>query len=300
MTVNEAFDIGLRRQQERGISPNTLRVYRSQCKPFRQSFGDVETDRIDAWEVEAAMSRWPMSPKSRQQVMKITQSLMDNSNADCPWLAKVKSPYSREVTRRDWLRPEQIITVLNFAYRMGSLKVFAIQLFAGLSRAEVLPLRWKNVSGQFLRVQETMIVTDNGPEIMPRTKCPSRFRIVPLCPFLQDLLRYERGGDEDFVSANPDGKPITVAQYLYAQRLMYSLAGFAVGHEMRHTFATLMSLTGIPDHMRKQLMGHAATGITDRVYTHQWAEAAIPYVARMERLAFGEEEMPTLVPQDWL
>jgi integrase len=201
---------------------------------------------------------------------------------------------------RDWLRPEQAISVLNTAYRMGSLKTFALQLFAGLSRAEVLPLRWKNVSSQFLRVEETMIVGTGGLEIVPRTKAPARRRIIPMSPFLQDLLRYNRGDDEDFVAANPDGSPMSTMQYEYAQKLMNRNLGFRVGHELRHTFATLLSLTGIPDTHRRQLMGHTGLGITDKVYTHQFAEAAIPYINKVEALALGDEPMPTLVPHEWL
>lgn len=300
MTVNEAFDAGMERLQTRGISGNTIRVYRSQSAAFRRHFGPVQTDSISPWEVEAMIAGLPIQDKSRRQVLKVTQSILSHAGASCPWVEQVKLPFDRSRSTRDWLRPEQIISVLNSAYRTDSLKVFALQLFAGLSRAEVLPLRWRNVSSNMLRVEETMIITDNGQEIVPRTKAPARYRIIPLCPFLQDVMRNNRGEDHEFVNANPNGSPFSVGQYVYAQKLTLEMVGLRVGHELRHTFATLLSLTGIPDHMRMQLMGHAGKGITDRVYTHQWAEHSIPYVNQVEQLAFGEKELPTSVPADWL
>lgn len=192
----------------------------------------------------------------------------------------------RRATRREGrsLTPEQARKLL-FVSEVHLLGVTVqLGLFLGLRPGEVLGLKWSDIdfAARTVTIQRSLKRENNqlrfGP---PKTKGSIRTLRMsePLAMSLhkhheeQQRLRVVAGElwhDFDLVVSTEIGTPVDPSN---SRRALNQLCERAdIGHwspnELRHSFASLMSLSGAPMEEVADAMGHVDTRMTSQVYRH--------------------------------
>lgn len=150
-----------------------------------------------------------------------------------------------------------------------SMIVTALQ--TGLRFSELIALRWKDIDFErCLLTVDTSLV--EGAEDATKN---CTMRRVPIGHQLADILLPAASGRDAHVFQRPDGRPVayrTAWQNLdfLCRAAHITHAGW---HDLRHTFATRLSLAGVPLHIIQQLLGHKDIKMTLRYVHHN--EAAL-------------------------
>ena len=136
----------------------------------------------------------------------------------------------------------------------------------GVRMGEQRALRWADVDF------ETRIITirRSAPKGLVVEKSPksNRHRRVDLTPELADALEKIRHGGER-VFCNPDGSKLRPGQFheiMWAAQKRSGLRRIR-WHELRHSFASILTTGGAPLRIVQSLLGHSTIRMTER-YAH--------------------------------
>ncbi len=173
----------------------------------------------------------------------------------------------------------------------------------GLRRAEALGLRWSDVdldAGRLSVSQTLAYVGTKATFSEPKTE--SSRRLVELAPGTVTVLRAHRSRQAeerlaigsgyatlDLVFAQVDGRalnPATVSRAFDAAVKSAELPKITL-HGLRHTFATLALLDGIPSKIVAEVLGHSSTRVTEDLYQHVTPGMKADATARVAALLRG-------------
>ncbi|WP_433235224.1 site-specific integrase [Actinomadura nitritigenes] len=163
-------------------------------------------------------------------------------------------------------------------HRLGAYSVLG--LLTGLRTEELRALRWNQVDLDAGAVFVTAAARHTGD-----TKTPGSRRGVALAAAVVAVLRAHRarqdaeqaaaGGryhDAGLVFCRPDGRPLTDRHVREQFREMTGAAGLDASwtpRELRHSFVSILSDHGVAIETIADLVGHASTDVTEKVYRHQ-------------------------------
>jgi integrase len=148
---------------------------------------------------------------------------------------------------------------------------WAVALYAGLRRGELVALNWENVdlAAGVLRVERAW--DWKAGIIEPKSR--SGRRTVPIAGVLRDHLlahKLASGRHEGFVFCRSGGRHFDPDGLKRRSSTAWRRAGLEpIGlHEARHTFASLMIAAGVNAKALSVYMGHASVTITLDRYGH--------------------------------
>jgi integrase len=152
--------------------------------------------------------------------------------------------------------------------------VWALGLYAGLRRGEIMALRWCDVDFSKREIRVERGWDDKVGAIEPKSR--SARRSVPMAERLAVMLRTQRercawAGDGDgLVSGRSPVAPFGPTGLHGRARRAWRGAGLhSIGlHEARHTFASTMIAAGIDAKELSQYMGHSSIATTLDLYGH--------------------------------
>lgn len=144
-------------------------------------------------------------------------------------------------------------------------------LYYGMRIGEVLGLRWQDIEDGFITVRGQTLATQ---QYKARTK-GGREREIPVIPQVEAVLRaqrvqqaadelvarrYERSG---FIFTGPSGRPLSRAyvRLMLHERLPAAGLERATFHSLRHMTATLLSRCGVPEDVRRAILGHESAEV---------------------------------------
>jgi len=188
------------------------------------------------------------------------------------------------------LNREQVRTLLETAQTAGDRHhaLYVLALTTGMRQGELLGLHWREVDldAGVLQVRYTLQRTSGPPAgyifSEPKT-ARSRRRIALAQGTVAALLAHrkrqlverlslgELWNEQDLVFPNTLGRPMEGGDF--RKRLFYPLlrrAGLPPMrfHDLRHTAATLLLLSGINPKVVSETLGHASVAITLDIYSH--------------------------------
>ena len=136
--------------------------------------------------------------------------------------------------------------------------IFALFAFAGLRECEAAGLKWPDVDHDHTQLR----LTGKG----------GKFRLVPLHPFLDELLHAYRARchpDHPYVIATQQGEQMSKRSWVTTMRSLVDRAGIqtrAPAHTFRKTVATVMHEQGVPTAVIDKILGWAPRTVRDRHY----------------------------------
>jgi len=174
---------------------------------------------------------------------------------------------------------------LEYARSTPYYPLFYLALFSGMSRSELLALRWCDIDLLLCQVSvsRTLHQLHNREIIFQQPKTNKSRRLIALSPStvavlrehreIQEKLRQALGipfSDDALVFCQPNGKPLLPDSVTQAWRNLAKQAGLSGVrlHDARHSHASLMLKQGVHPKIVQERLGHASIQITLDTYSH--------------------------------
>ena len=234
---------------------------RDECslRLFCKVFGSRRLDEIAAFDVE----RHKLDRKKQVVSATINRELallkhlfnkaIEWGAVDANPVTKVKM-FREDNMRERFLTPEEEDTLLR-ACLPGLRPVVLTALTTGMRLGEILRLRWEDVDLEGRRITVRMSKNDEQ-------------RMIPIAPTLLEALReLRRESDGEWVFTKSDGQPRRNVYNVFKKACRQVGLHDLRFHDLRHTFASNLVMTGADIVTVKNLLGHKTLRVTMR-YAH--------------------------------
>ena len=154
--------------------------------------------------------------------------------------------------------------------RKADRPIWALALYTGLRRGELMALRWEDVdlAAGVIRVERSW---DTKERVTVAPKSRAGRRRVPIAGVLRDILaEHKLDARAELVLARRNGQPFDSSSLVARARRVWKEAELEpiTLHEARHTFASMMIAAGVNARALCAYMGHASVTITYDRYGH--------------------------------
>ncbi len=185
------------------------------------------------------------------------------------------------------LTREQALALLAAAREDRLYALYVLALATGMRQGELLGLRWADVDLDTgtLRVRSNLQWSrDTGTYVFGKPKTRSGERMIELAaPFVEALREHRKAQlgerlslgpawvDHDLVFCSTVGTPLD-ANHLRRRSFEKLLRAADLPkirfHDLRHTAATLMRLSGVEIEVISRVLGHSSPAVTMNIYLH--------------------------------
>lgn len=240
---------------------------------FNMDIADIRLTDVQAIITDLStfnpMTKRPTAKKTLRDIKhtarQIFQYAIDLRLIDYNPAGSVKIPRNAPKKTRRALTTDEINAITNTPHKLQIAAM--IQLYGGLRRGEVIPLKWDDIDIEkaTISVNKAVDLSQNTP-VIKSTKTVSGNRIVHipsiLCSYLQSI---------------EDKTGLVIGDDLYSAtkwRKQWDKYTNEIGipgvtsHMLRHTACTMMIEAGIDPSTVKKQMGHSNVKTTLEVYTH--------------------------------
>lgn len=250
--------------------------------------GKVKLQQLTGLHIDSVISSAAgkgAAPSSQQKIFAVlSKSLNDAVKRDLIGFnpcAKSDKPRVRKSQHTIWTA-DQAQAFLKHVTGHRWFALFTLAMFTAMRQGESLALYWSDIDWEKNRIQINRTLTDNKGKAtigeVPKTDGGNRAIVVP--PYVMDALDKHRGrmmmdghptSGENLVFCNHAGKIINrnnLVSRTFKPLCKKAGVPVLVWHEMRHTTATLLLESGIPINNVSELLGHASSVVTSRIYAH--------------------------------
>ncbi|MEW6546303.1 MAG: tyrosine-type recombinase/integrase [Bacillota bacterium] len=308
LTLGQYLDEWLEAVRD-SVRPQTLRVWRSHLKHWKETLGRVPLADLSALDVQRALGELSsrLSDRSRRTVFTVLraacrQAVKWGLIGRCPTDA-VKLPAAGPRQMGVW-DEEQVVRFLDAAQGTRCYTLFHVALTTGMRLGELLGLTWDDVDlnrGEIL-VRRSLFLPVRGEPVWQDPKTPGSRRKIPIDGGTarvlwqwkkrqaEERLRAGPGWhDYNLVFATARGRPLDSS---YVAKVLKSAAARAGVqplrfHDLRHTHATLLFRQGVHPKVVSERLGHSSVALTLDTYSHLLPDTQREAVRAVER-ALGQ------------
>lgn len=234
----------------------------------------------------------------RSIALQIFSMAIENRVLDFNPAQYVRIPERAPRGERRALTPEEQQWIVDTPHRAQ--RAAMIMMYAGLRRGEVIPLQWKDIDLErgTICVTKSVEMVRGQARLKDGGKTESSRRVVDIPNRLTVFLRKEKGTEGDLELVCPSAKGTLMSEssffrmwdsYLTELNLKYGNRMDKTGklanskcnphgiertippitaHWLRHTFATMLYLSGIDVLTARDQLGHSDIKTTLAIYTH--------------------------------
>lgn len=248
----------------------------------------------------SAQTGRPLSGKTLREIKSTASQIfrlaINNRVLDYNPCDAVVLPVARPAEKRRSLTPEEQSWIVNTPHR-AQLPAM-IMMLAGLRRGEVIPLTWNDIDlrQKSISINKTVEFISGQPRVKPTAKTKSSIRTVDIPDRLIEFLAAERKkATSILVCPSATGQLLSDSAWKslwrsYLIDLNFKYGDFScdlkkptskfqpdgvpmripniTAHWLRHTYATLLYLSGVDVMTAKEQLGHADIQTTLNIYTH--------------------------------
>lgn len=184
---------------------------------------------------------------------------------------------------------------------------FLLMLYTGLRRGEALALRWSDIDLErgTLIVQREIVKVAGGTKYQS-TKTKHSNRLVPFGDALKSILTaHQKRQDEfikntkgyknhDLVFARETGATYYPDSLRKILRRILKKAGidYVRIHDLRHTCATLLMLSGVHPKVVQEILGHSNINVTLGTYSHTMPSMKLAAADSINDFVFASKPKP--------
>ena len=261
-TLGELADAFLESKSEI-LSPSTLRGYQSIRRNAFQSIIDVRLGLLTKELYQKAVNEYAKdrSPKTVLSAHTFFNNLLKENDifvgekATLPRKAKKETEIPTTVEVQSFLQAIQ-------GTRLYLYFLFSVCL--GLRKSETIALQWKDIDldKKIISINKARVRDEFGDYVIKQTKTFDGTRTLHIPSILITALG-EPGEPEEYIFTDSP----KALESLY-QRQKTKL-GFGYNfHALRHYYASVMLISGIPNRYARERMGHATEDMLVKVYQH--------------------------------
>ena len=267
-------------------SPTTLTNYRNAAGHVVEQIGNIKLAELKARDVQAALTKLAAQKSTRSVRMYRMVLVRAIRHAQVNDLVMrnvaelVSVPTGQPGRPSKAFTLKQALALLEVAKTRRLWAYVAVSLLGGLRTEEARALRWSEVDLEAGTVAVYRSVRFSGD-----TKTEKSRRVVQLPDIAVEALRElvlrqaadrAKAGtawvENSLVFCRRTGNPLTDHDVWVQFRRITEKAGLGTGwtpRELRHTFVSLLSDSGVPIEQIADAVGHSSTWTTENVYRHQ-------------------------------
>jgi integrase len=281
----------------RSLKPSTLQLYRTLADAYIiPNIGNMplakltpgHLNRLYAELLESGKQDGsPLGTETTRKVHRLIHRALKDAvkwNRVARNVATIADPPRAQRPKMEAWTAEQLDMFLDHASDDRLYALWFLFATTGLRRAEALGLRWSDIdldAGRLSIRQTLAYVGTKATFSEPKTD--SSRRLVDLAPPTVEAVRTHRSRQAEerlaigpgyatfnLVFAHVDGQPLKPATISRTFDRLAKTAGVPkiTLHGLRHTFATLALLDGIPAKVVAEVLGHSSTRVTEDLYQH--------------------------------
>jgi integrase len=300
----------------RSLKPSTLRLYRTLADAYIiPTIGGVPLQKLNAGHLNRLYAELldsgkrdgsPLGSETTRKVHRLLHRVLKdalkwNRIARNP-AAIADPPRAQRPTMEAWTA-DQLDMFLDYASDDRLYALWFVFATTGLRRAEALGLRWSDVDLDAARISIRQTLAYVGTKAtFSEPKTDSSRRLLELAPPTVEALRAHRSRQAEerlaigpgystlaLVFAHADGRPLNPSTVSRTFDRLVKGAGIPkiTLHGLRHTFATLALLDGIPAKVVAEVLGHSSTRVTEDLYQHVTPGMKANATARVAALLRG-------------
>lgn len=318
-TFGEWADIWLE-QKTLEVSEKRLTSYAAAVRKF-DILAQTPMNKLRTADIQKIINAEYASGKAKQTlevyrmtVRQIFDLAIANRITDYNIAASVKIPKGAAKETKRALTQQEQQWIISTSHRAQTAAM--IMMFAGLRRGELMALTWKDIDLQAktITVNKSVRMSGNRPEIKPGAKTAAGTRIVRMPQKLIDYLS-EQKRDGLLVCPTVKGELMTEGawkrlwqSYIYTLNRKYGNSipppkpigkhgpdklpitiPPITAHWLRHTYITMLYLSGVDVLTARDQAGHADIKTTMGIYTHLDAQFKNAQIDKLDDYLNGTE-----------
>lgn len=317
----------LNAKERKGISASQIRNYKNYVAHLSPIW-EVQIAEIRPIHLQEIIDFLAKPHDGRQGLAKKTLFQIRNTASQVFELAKenriteynpaeyVTVPKDASQETREALSEEQQAWIRDTPHRAQ--RAAMIMMYAGLRRGEVTALKWSDIDLHegTISVTKSVEMIGGRPKIK-RPKTEAGTRLVTIPRILVDFLKREKAEEVPlciYVVHTTHGKMMTNQawrslweSYITDLNIKYGYGGkvskfspqklplripYFTPHWLRHTFASLLYLSGVDAVTARDQMGHSDIKTTLEIYTHLDKKYKIRHMEKLDRFLSDTGQMP--------
>ena len=274
LTVSAAIDRYIE-SKSAILSPSTIAGYKKIKSNLMANIGtvklgDLTQEKVQRWANSLAKNK---SPKTIANAHGLLSAV----------LGEYRPSMTLHTTLPQKIKPDiqipsetEIKAILDTAKGTKYELPIVLAVWLGLRQSEILGLTWDCVDGDTIHIKQAIVMGENGP-VEKGTKTYSGTRAIHLPDYIKNLLDTTPHRGDHIVRMS--GKAIYSGFSRICEKAGVPHFRF---HDLRHTNASVMLASGIPDKYSMKRMGHATNNMLKTTYKHTIKEKEAEYDQRID------------------
>ena len=251
------------------LSPSTIRGYRIAQRNAYDSIKYLKLDQI----TELILQRWAngnaakYSPKSINNQFGLLTAVFKQNKISLDLDSVLLKP--KERTYYHVPAPEELAALIGALAGCNCEIPVLIAMMCGLRQSEIAALRWEDYTEQGLHVHAAIVPDEHGKLV--RKEQPKSYagnRVIDVPEHLKNVLTAAERTTE-YIS--PYRTPSGVLRAFQSVCASLGLPKYKM-HELRHAYASMMLIEGIPDKYAMERLGQSTPHMIKQVYQHTFRD----------------------------
>ena len=259
-TLGELADLFIETQF---LSPSTVRGYKSIRNNAFQSIIDMRVGLLTEDIYQKALAEYAVgrSPKTVRSAHVFFNKILNRYGIEVGNSASLPQKVEPDI------EIPSIEEMQTFMKKIEGTRLYLYCLFSvclGLRKSETIGLQWEDIDleSKTISINHAKVRDDSGEYVLKTTKTKMGKRTLHIPQVLLDELESIEDKTGFVIKDSPKGM-----ESLY-QRQKAKLDFPYNFHALRHYYASVMLMHGIPNKYAKEKMGHASEDMLKRVYQH--------------------------------
>lgn len=280
LTLGEAMDKYIDSKRN-VVSPSTLRGYLNIRKAHLQELSRFSLSALTPEAVQKAFNNEAAS-HSPKTVRNVSGLFTSTIKMFAPSLRFNITLPQKTKTQLYIPTPSDIKTLYSLVQNTDMELPFLLASQCGLRRSEICALTWDDISEGNINVCKAVVPGPDG-YVTKQPKSLAGYRHVDCAVSLTDRVLSIKN-DSPFVCQIRDPELISDK---WRRIIKKSGLPYCRFHDLRHYYASVGLLAGIPPKYMADLMGHGSTDMIDKVYQHIFADSRRSFAEKL--MAYTDE-----------
>ena len=278
ITVADYLDLWLRDYVAIAVRLNTAEFYRGVARRLKDGLGRVRLADLKPQHVQRyyadLLDRGLSTQTCRHHHRVLSQAIGQAVKWDMlsqNVMRRVTPPRLVKPTMRA-LDATEVRRLLDAANGTDYYLPIHLAVYTGLRRSEILGLRWSSVdlAARTLTVNRTMVNLTGDPAHIDEPKSRRSRRVVAFGRATEAALRPRRSLPHLQVCARANGNDLHPGVLTHQFKTIAAACGLhdVRLHDLRHTHASHLLMSGVPVHVVQARLGHASIQTTVHTYGH--------------------------------
>ena len=245
------------------LSPSTIRGYKTLKKTALQEIIDLPTHVLTHQLYQQAINNYSKThkPKTVQNAHALFATVLKENNIDITENTKLPQKEKKEIAIPTQEELSSFLSYLKENYPDLHL-LCAFSVYAGLRHSETIALTWGDINNRTISITKAKVRDADGQYQVKPPKTTAGTRKLEMPDKLYNALPLRGEDSESVINDSPK-----------ALASLYKRVSKKVGfnynfHSLRHYYASILLLEGVPNKYAMERMGHATDNMLKNVYQH--------------------------------